>query len=89
MSRCRNHRRAVWPHRIAAFLLCMISFVSHADEQMAIYIKHEGKTIELASDAVSPLDEGTGPIVYTAFEADDLVTPANVETVGKTLRVIG
>lgn len=89
MSPYRNRRYAVWIHRIALTALCMVSAVAYADEQVAIYIEHDGKTIEWASDAVSPLDEGTGPIVYTAFEADDLVTPANVETVGKTLRVIG
>ena len=89
MSRCRNHRYAVWIHRIVLSALCMVSAVAHADEQMAIYIEANGRTIELASDVVSPLDSGTGEIVYTAFEADDLVTPANVETVGKTQRIIG
>lgn len=79
----------MWIYRLAVTALCSVSFVAHADEPVATYIEHEGKTIELASDVVSSLDEGTGEIVYIAFEADDLVTPANVETVGKTLRVIG
>lgn len=56
---------------------------------MAIYIEANGRTIELASDVTPPLVRGTGEIDYTAFEADDLATPANAETVGNAMRIVG
>lgn len=85
----QNHRLSTRMAAIAAFALSVVSFSVDADEHVATYIEANGRIIELVSDLVSPLDPGTGEIVYTAYEADDLVTPANAETVGNTLRVIG
>ena len=77
------------PRFLLACALCFSATITRAESAIAFFIEHDGKIVEFVSDAISPLDDGIGEIIYTAFEADDLVTPANVETVGKSLRLIG
>ena len=77
------------PRFLLACVLCFSATVTRAESSVAFFIEHHGKIIEFASDVVSPLDDGLGEIIYTAFEADDLVTPANVDAIGASLRILG
>lgn len=67
---------------LLASTLMLPTRVFAREPRIAIYIEHDGKVIELFSDAVSPLDEGTGAIVYTAIEGDDLSSQTGLRMIG-------
>ena len=74
--------------RFLVVVAALATMPARAEDQVATYVEYNGKVIELV-DAISPLYEGMGKVIHTAFEADDLVTPANLDKMYDSLQLIG
>lgn len=74
---------------IIAIIAALASAPAFADPEMVFYVEHKGKVIELFTDLVSPLYDGLGEIIYTAWEADEIATPESSERIGMNMYLIG